>query len=73
MGFENDSRAYIDDSDITYLVLYLPSAGYYRLPDRYAFIAEFGKRIMSDGSDMRLDEHTSLICAENAVKILSKC
>lgn len=73
MGFEADSSAYIDENDVTYLVLALPSSGFYRLPDRYAFIAEFGKRITSEGVDARLCEHTTPLCLENAVKTLANC
>jgi hypothetical protein len=73
MGFDADSRAYIDTCDTTYLVLSLPSGAFYRLPDRYAFIAEFGRRIISDGVDFHLEEHASTLCNENAVALLAKC
>ncbi|MBE6694654.1 MAG: adaptor protein MecA [Ruminococcaceae bacterium] len=68
-----ESRAYIDQNNTAYLVLFLPSGGYYRIGDRYAFIAEYGKRIMSEGAEERLCEHADLICPENAVYLLSKC
>ncbi|MBQ9162974.1 MAG: adaptor protein MecA [Clostridia bacterium] len=73
MGEKPESRAYIDKNNTAYLVLFLSAGGYYRIGDRYAFIAEYGKRIMSEGAEDRLYEHADLICPENAVNLLSKC
>lgn len=70
---ECESRAYIDKSNVSFLVLYLPAGGYYRLSDKLAFIMEYGRRIMSEGADARLEEYADPICVDNAIEVLSKC
>ncbi len=76
-GYQGDSDAYIDDSERvpapSYLFLKIaepPLAGR-QLPDRYAFLQEYGRTV--DPSPLRLyvSEHGHPLCRGNAVSTLA--
>lgn len=75
-GYREASDAYIDDGGCdptpSYLFIRVPEHAYHRLPDRYAFLSEYGRAV--DPSPLRLyvSEHGRVLCDGNAVATLGE-
>ena len=70
IGFCGQSRVYVDRERTYYLVLTDFSAPSLYSPDDYCFLGEYGNRENARTLQAYLGEYCSVICKENAVKLL---
>ncbi len=73
-GYLGESDAYIDDSERvpapTYLFLNVPDNANYRLPERFAFLNEYGRAVESVPLRLYVTEHGRVLCGGDAVGTL---
>ena len=79
MQFKKDlsmqsSVVYIDDAaSPTYcLLLTVPDHVFFKLPDTYAFLSEYGHRISPKKLSVYLGEHGTYLCHNNAIQTLGQ-
>ena len=75
MGYDDESYAYIAEcasSPIYHLILDVPDGGFYLLPERYAFLKEYGEVKDMLDEKLYLSEHGRLLCEGEAVEILGQ-
>ena len=74
-GYRGRSDVYIVDADgktVWYLLLDVPDVTVYRLPRKFAFLAEYGREATEAGLAAYLAEYGRLICNGNGVNRLGR-
>ena len=67
------ATVYIDTSSSAtpyYLFLGVPDRDFFRLPDAYAFLSEYGERVSPKRLSLYLSEHGKILCHDTAVQVL---
>lgn len=72
VGYAEDSRAYILEDGRYCLLLWLPDTSFFRLPQPFAFLAEYGETADASVMNCWLCEHGQEICPSGAVGTLGK-
>ena len=70
-GFSGKSRAYVDANGIYYLAIFVKTDISGDLPERFAFISEFGRFCDGDAVLIAADEHFKVVCPNDAVSKLA--
>ncbi len=72
-GYTGVSRCYVEKNQASpkyHLYLEMPDGIFYQLPERYAFLKEYGALDRSKQKELYLSEHGQIICEEAAVSTL---
>lgn len=72
IGYSGDSRAYILEDGRYCLLLHLPDTSFFRLPQPYAFLAEYGETADAGVMSLLVCEHGQEVCSAQAVETLGR-
>ena len=72
VGYAEESRAYILEDGRYCLLLRLPDTSFFRLPQPYAFLAEYGETADAGVTGLLVCEHARTVCPTQAVETLGR-